>query len=66
MIRYFIPKGKLIEDYSTNDINSICDWMNNYPRKILNYQTPKELLEKELNNNDFYNKILNIQKAINA
>lgn len=46
MIRYFIPKGKLIEDYSTNDINSICDWMNNYPRKILNYQAPKELLEK--------------------
>lgn len=66
MIRYFIPKGKLIEDYSTNDINNICDWMNNYPRKILNYQTPKELLEKELNNNNFYNKILNIQKAINA
>lgn len=66
MIRYFIPKGKLIEDYSINDINNICDWMNNYPRKILNYQTPKELLQKELNNNDFYNKILNMQKAINA
>lgn len=66
MIRYFIPKGKLIENYSINDINNICDWMNNYPRKILNYQTPKELLQKELNNNDFYNKILNMQKAINA
>lgn len=66
LIRYFIPKGKLIEDYSINDINNICDWMNNYPRKILNYQTPKELLQKELNNNDFYNKILNMQKAINA
>lgn len=66
MIRYFIPKGKLIEDYSINDINNICDWMNNYPRKILNYQTPKELLQKELNNTDFYNKILNMQKAINA
>lgn len=66
MIRYFIPKGKLIEDYSTNDINNICNWMNNYPRKILNYQTPKELLQKELNNNDFYSKILNMQKAINA
>ena len=66
MIRYFIPKGKLIENYSVNDINTICEWMNNYPRKILNYHTPKELLEKELNNKYFYNKILNIQKAINA
>ena len=66
IIRYFIPKGKLIENYSNNDINDICEWMNNYPRKILNYQTPKELLQKELNNDKLYNKIINIQKAINA
>ena len=66
MIRYFIPKKTLIENYSYKEINNIANWMNNYPRKILNYQTPKELLEKELNNNNFYNKILNIQKAINA
>lgn len=66
IIRYFIPKSDLIENYTTNQINNICNWMNNYPRKILNYNTPKEMLEKELNNKNLFDKIVNIQKAINA
>ena len=40
--------------------------MNNYPRKILNYFTPKELLEKELNNPELFDRITNIQEAINV
>ena len=40
--------------------------MNNYPRKILGYKTPKEVLEIELNNKKLFDKIINIQKAINA
>ena len=44
---YFIPKGDLIENYSDQEINNICDWMNNYPRKILNYKTPLEALLEE-------------------
>lgn len=66
LIRYFIPKKSLIENYSISDINNICNWMNNYPRKIFNYQTPTEVLQNELQNNKLFNKILNIQKAINA
>lgn len=66
LIRYFIPKKTLIENYSVSDINNICNWMNNYPRKILNYQTPSEVLQKELQNDKLFNKIINIQKAINA
>ena len=66
IIRYFIPKSSLIDNYSIEEINNICNWMNNYPKKILNYLSPKELLQKELNNDDLYNKILNIQQAINA
>lgn len=66
IIRYFIPKSVLIENYSTNDINNICNWMNNYPRKILNYLTPQEVLQKELNNDELFDKITNMQKAINA
>ncbi|MCI5521470.1 MAG: IS30 family transposase, partial [Tenericutes bacterium] len=31
MIRYFIPKKTLIENYSCEDINNIANWMNNYP-----------------------------------
>ena len=65
IIRYFIPKSTLIENYTINEINNICHWMNNYPRKILDYYTPKELLEKELNNPILFDKITNIQEAIN-
>ena len=35
MIRRFIPKGAIMEDYSKNDILKIQQWINNYPRKIL-------------------------------
>jgi len=66
IIRYFIPKSTLIENYTTEEINNICHWMNNYPRKILNYFTPKELLEKELNNPILFDRIKNIQEAINV
>lgn len=66
LIRYFIPKKSLIENYSISEINNICNWMNNYPRKILNYKTPIEVLQKELHNNKLFNKIINIQKAINV
>lgn len=66
LIRYFIPKKSLIENYSISDINNICNWMNNYPRKIFNYQTPTEVLQNELQNDKLFNKIINIQKAINA
>ena len=66
MIRYFIPKGNLMEDYSNNDINNICFWMNNYPRKILDYKTPLEVLKEELNNNILFDKITNMQRTINV
>lgn len=66
IIRYFIPKSTLIENYTINEINNICHWMNNYPRKILNYLTPQEALEKELNNQKLFDKIINIQEAINV
>ena len=66
MIRYFIPKSTLIENYTNDEINNICYWMNNYPRKILNYFTPQEVLQKELNNQKLFDKIINIQQAINV
>lgn len=66
MIRYFIPKGTLIENYSTDDINKIADWMNNYPRKILNYKTPLEALQEEFNDKSTLNKIYKLQEKINC
>lgn len=66
IIRYFIPKSTLIENYTVNEINDICHWMNNYPRKVLDYFTPQEVLQKELNNQKLFDKIINIQEAINV
>lgn len=48
VIHHFIPKGKRISDYNSNDILFIEDWMNTLPRKILNYKAPKELFEIHL------------------
>ena len=66
IIRYFIPKGSLIENYSYKDINKIAEWMNNYPRKILNYKTSLEALQEEFNNKSVLNKIYKLQEKINC
>lgn len=65
IIRYFIPKGKLIEEYSCEDINKIVDWMNNYPRKILDYKTPLEALLEEFNDKSIINKLYKLQEKVN-
>ena len=66
IIRYFIPKGNLIENYSNNDIQNIANWMNNYPRKIFGYKTPIEMLKEEIDDDILFNKIINIQKELNV
>ena len=66
MIRYFIPKGSLIENYSYEDINDIANWINNYPRKILDYKTPLEALLEEFNDKNIINKIYKLQEKINC
>lgn len=43
MIRRFIPKGCDIKKYSKREIQRIENWLNNYPRRLLNYQTPNEV-----------------------
>lgn len=48
MLRRFLPKGIAINGYSTDDIAFIEDWCNTLPRKFLNYRTPEELFEDEL------------------
>jgi len=50
MIRRFIPKGRDISKVSNKDIERIENWMNNYPRKILGYKTPNELVLNITNN----------------
>lgn len=50
MIRRFIPKGTDISKLSDKDIKRIEEWMNSYPRKILGYKTPNELVLNITNN----------------
>lgn len=47
MIRRFIPKGAIMEDYSKDEILKIQQWINNYPRKILGGLSTNEY-KKEL------------------
>ncbi len=48
IVRRFIPKGCDIGRYTCADIREIEDWINNYPRKILNFKTAEELFAMEL------------------
>lgn len=48
IIRRFIPKGTSIEQYSDKDIARVEWWINNYPRKILGYQTSQMLFDSYL------------------
>lgn len=48
IIRRFIPKGSDISTFTRKKIQTIEDWMNNYPRKILDFETPEERFIQEL------------------
>lgn len=43
-IRRFIPKGCAISDYTSKEILELQEWLNNYPRKILNGRSANEIL----------------------
>lgn len=43
MIRRFFPKGTDFTEIDEARIAAVQDWMNNYPRKILNWKTPNQM-----------------------
>lgn len=43
LLRRFIPKGDSIENYTSEEILSFADNLNDLPRRILGYHTPDEL-----------------------
>ena len=51
MIRRFVPKGYDIGGFSDQEIQAVEDWMNNYPRRILGYNTPNQATEACLQGN---------------
>ncbi len=48
MIRRKVPKGTNFDKMTDEELQSIEDWMNNYPRRILGYSTAAEEFEEEL------------------
>lgn len=46
LIRRFLPKGKSIADVSETQCLRIQQWMNDYPRRVLDYQTPHDCFVK--------------------
>ena len=48
-IRRLIPKGSDLSLYSNDDIKRVENWVNNYPRQILNFKTSQELFNNYLN-----------------
>jgi IS30 family transposase len=48
MIRRKFPKGTNFDDMPDEEIQSVQDWMNNYPRKILGFRTAEAMFEEEV------------------
>lgn len=48
MIRRKIPKHESLEGYSRKDMQGVEQGMNDLPRRILDYRTPRELFEQEI------------------
>lgn len=48
LLRRFIPKGKSIHSYTSEQILMFSDELNSMPRKRLDYRTPEELFEVQL------------------
>lgn len=43
IIRRFFPKGTDFSKVTKKQVAAVQDWMNNYPRKILDWKTPREI-----------------------
>ena len=44
LVRQYCPKGTNLNDYSEDDIQYVEDQLNNRPRKVLHYRTPREVI----------------------
>lgn len=52
-LRKIIPKGTSIKQFTQNDINLAMSHINSYPRKLLNYKTPYDILKENLGEQNF-------------
>jgi len=50
LIRRYLPKGTNFNNIDCKQLQIIQDKLNNRPRKILNYNTPQEMMDLERKN----------------
>lgn len=64
-VRRFIPKGTDINIVSEEYLQQVENWINNSPLKCLNWKTPNEAMEQEVNKYKFknYRKVLDLSGA---
>ena len=48
MIRRKIPKGESINKYSSEYIQEVQDWVNEYPRRMFGYRSSNDLYKEEM------------------
>lgn len=48
LIRRHAPKGTDLDQLTHEDVKDIQRWMNNYPRRLLDYRTSGELFQEEM------------------
>ena len=48
IIRRFLPKHQSLKEVSERQVQRIQQWMNDYPRRILDYKTPHQAFVHEL------------------
>ena len=48
LVRQYLPKGIDLTIYSQRDLDKIAKSLNTRPRKILGFQTPEEVFNKEI------------------
>jgi transposase, IS30 family len=51
LIRRFLPKGTDFNNVTEQQLKAIENNLNNRPKKVLGYKTPKEQMTQEINNN---------------
>jgi len=48
IIRRFLPKHQSLKEVRDRQVQRIQQWMNDYPRRILDYKTPHQAFVHEL------------------